>query len=559
MIKSITIIAVAAFLMTAGCSSETDLTRAIATITNEDLARQVSIVSADSFMGRQPFTKGETITIEYLAAELKRLNYEPAFGNSYFQSVPMTEILTTLKGNARIQYGKEVIELTPPDDVALTSPVTEEEIVVEASELVFAGFGIVAPEYGWNDYEELDVKGKTVVVLINDPGLYTGNPDLFKGREMTFYGRWTYKFQEAARQGAEGILIIHETEGAGYEYTIPRKSSISPRLQIDNAGSETYQCSFNGWISSASADRLFGAMGKDVKKLREEACIAGYVGFGMEATIDMTINNTVLKSSSSNVAGILKGSKRPDEAIVYSAHWDHFGIGEKENGDSIYNGAVDNGTSMAWVFEIGEAFSSLKNRPERSIMLFFPTAEEQGLIGSTYYAENPVFDNELTVACFNNDLLLPMGRMKDVMITGFGQSDLDSLVEMVAAKQDRYVMADPNSHTGMYFRSDHFPFAAKGIPAMFARGNCDSREFGKEWAAAQDADYIKNKYHRPADNYVPEEWNFDGIREDASLMFEVGYLLSNTSWFPRWKPGSEFGNIRTIDKLDNFVRENMIR
>ncbi len=549
--RNITITAVASLLLIAGCSSETDLSRAISTITNEDLARQVRIVSADSFMGRQPFTEGENITIEYLAAELKRLNYEPAFGDSYFQSVPMTEILTSINGNVSINIGKQALELTPPDDVALTSPVAKEQISVAGSELVFAGFGIVAPEYGWDDYKNLDVKGKTVVVLINDPGLYTGNTDLFKGRAMTYYGRWTYKFLEAARQGAEGILIIHETEGAGYEFTIPRKSSLSPRLHIDNAGVETYQCSFNGWLSASSADKLFAAMGKDVKKLREEACVMGYVGFKTGATINLTITNTIKKSSSSNVAGVLRGSIRPDEAIVYSGHWDHFGVGEKENGDSIYNGAVDNGTTMAWVFEIGEAFSSLKNRPERSIMLFFPTAEEQGLIGSTFYAENPVFDNELTVACFNNDMLLPIGRMKDVMITGFGQSDLDSLVEMVAVKQDRYIMADPNPHTGMYFRSDHFPFAAKGIPAMFARGNCDSREKGKEWAVAQEADYITNKYHRPADNFIPQEWNFDGIREDASLMFEAGYILANSNWFPGWKPGSEFGNIRKRDKISN--------
>jgi len=542
--RNITITALALLLLIAGCSSETDLSRAIATITNEDLARQVRIVSADSFMGRQPFTEGENITIEYLAAELKRLNYEPAFGNSYFQSVPMTEILTSLNGNVLINLGKQTLELTPPDDVALTSPVAKEQVSVAGSELVFAGFGIVAPEYGWDDYKNLDVKGKTVVVLINDPGLYTGNPDLFKGREMTYYGRWTYKFQEAARQGAEGILIIHETEGAGYEFTIPRKSSLSPRLQIDNAGIETYQCSFNGWLSAASADRLFSALGKDVSKLREESCVAGYVGFKTGATINLNITNTIKKSSSSNVAGVLRGSKRPEEAIVYSGHWDHFGVGEKENGDSIYNGAVDNGTTMAWVFEIGEAFASLKNKPERSIMLFFPTAEEQGLIGSTYYAENPAFDNDLTVACFNNDMLLPIGRMKDVMITGYGASELDDMVIKAAAAQDRYVVGDPNAHTGMYFRSDHFAFAKKGVPSLFARGNTDSREFGKDWAAKQEQDYIVNRYHRPADNYVPEEWNFEGIREDAKLAFQVGYELATTDYFPAWKPGSEFKDLR---------------
>jgi len=538
-------------IIMAGCSNQTELSNALATITNEDLARQVSIVAADSFMGRKPFTEGETLTIEYLASELKRLNYEPAFGDSYFQSVPMTEILTVLNEPAKVHIGKSVIELFAPDDIAITSPKSEEHVRIMSSELVFAGFGIVAPEYGWDDYKDLDVKGKTVVVLVNDPGLYTGNNELFKGREMTYYGRWTYKFQEAARQGAEGILIIHETEGAGYEYTIPRKSSISPRLQIDNSSEGTFQCSFNGWISAPTADKLFNSIGKNVDEIRKQSCINGYSGFNTGITLDMSITNSVKRSSSSNVAGILRGSVRPGEAIVYSAHWDHFGIGEKEDGDSIYNGAVDNGTSIAWVFEIGEAFSSLEKRPERSIMLFFPTAEEQGLIGSTYYAANPSFDPELTVACFNNDLMLPNGKMKDVMITGFGQSDLDSLVGIVAVKQDRYILADPNSHTGMYFRSDHFPFAASGIPAMFGRGNCDSRENGTDWAAAMEAEYINNKYHRPADNYVADTWNFDGIREDAELMFETGYILSNSTWFPKWKPDSEFSRIRVRDRISN--------
>ncbi|MBE0676215.1 MAG: M28 family peptidase [Bacteroidales bacterium] len=546
------IIVVAVILMAVSitrCSNQQQPGKALQTITFEDLARHVSIVAADSFLGRQPFTAGEEITINYLASELERMNFSPAFNGSWFQEVPMTEILTSLNGPALVRAGDKTMEFIAPDDIALTSPIESEAIKVQSSELVFAGFGIVAPEYGWNDYRDIDVKGKTVVVLINDPGLYTGNTDLFKGREMTYYGRWTYKFEEAARQGAKGILIIHETEGAGYEYTIPRKSSLSPRLQINSNGNTSPKCEFTGWLSAGAADNLFAAIGKSVENLRAEACVQGYVGFNTGASINLDIANRLKKSSSSNVAGILKGKSRPDEVIVYTAHWDHFGVGESENGDSIYNGAVDNGTSIAWAFEIAEAFSSLKERPERSILILFPTAEEQGLIGSTYYASNPVTDPENCVACFNNDLLLPIGRMKDVMITGYGQSQLDSLVEVVARKQDRYIMADPNPHTGMYFRSDHFPFAATGIPSMFARGNCDSRELGKEWAAKEEMDYINNRYHRPADNYDPFTWDFQGIMEDAALMFEVGYKLANSSLFPRWNDNSEFKSRR---KRDNY-------
>jgi Zn-dependent M28 family amino/carboxypeptidase len=264
----------------------------------------------------------------------------------------------------------------------------------------------------------------------------------------------------------------------------------------------------------------------------------------MKTQLSLTIVNKIIYNTSTNVAGVLRGTSRADECIVYTAHWDHFGIGEKEKGDSIYNGAVDNGTSMAWALEIGEAFSGLKKRPVRSVLILFPTAEEQGLLGSQYYTEHPVFPMDKTVACFNNDLMLPIGRMKDLMITGYGQSDLDDLLAEAAGEQDRYIVKDPNSQTGMYFRSDHFPFAKKGVPSAFARGNTDSREHGKEWAAKMEKDYIDNRYHRPGDNYEPGNWDLNGIAEDARLEFIAGYKLASTDYFPKWKQGSEFENIR---------------
>lgn len=525
------------------CSNK-DLERGENSITNSELLEYAKNLGSDEFMGRKPFTEGEKITVNYLADELKKIGFEPAFNGSYFQPVPMVEISSLPEGKATIISAGKSLELSAPDDIAVTSPRLSAKTEVKNSELVFAGFGIVAPEYNRNDYAGLDVKGKTVVVMVNDPGLYTGDTTYFKGREMTYYGRWTYKFEEAARQGAEGILIIHETEGAGYQYTIPRKSSISPRLYMQSADSNKTLCAFTGWISAESADNLFSTINIKVAELRKEACKKDFKGFPMNSKISLVISNTFRFNTSTNVAGILKGSARPDENIVYSAHWDHFGIGEKENGDSIYNGAVDNGTSMAWVFEIGEAFSGLSKRPERSVVLFFPTAEEQGLLGSQYYAENPPLPIDKTVACFNNDLMLPNGKMKDVMITGFGQSTLDDMITEAAKRQDRYVVKDPNAHTGMYFRSDHFPFAKMGVPSAFARGNTDSREFGKEWAAKMEKDYIDNKYHRPSDNYEPEKWNMDGIAEDARLQFYVGYQLVTSEIFPEWKATSEFKDIR---------------
>jgi Zn-dependent M28 family amino/carboxypeptidase len=361
---------------------------------------------------------------------------------------------------------------------------------------------------------------------------------------MTYYGRWTYKFEEAARHGAEGILIIHENEGAGYQYTIPRKSSISPRLCMESPDSNMTQCAFTGWLSAASADSLFNGLGYSVAELRKAACNNEFRGFNMKTRISLSISNKTRHSTSTNVAGILKGSSRADECIVYTAHWDHFGIGEKENGDSIYNGAVDNGTSIAWALEVGRAFAGLKTKPLRSVLILFPTAEEQGLLGSQYYTENPVFAMDKTVACFNNDMMLPIGRMKDLMITGYGQSYLDEMLAEAAGKQDRYIIRDPNSQTGMYFRSDHFPFAKKGVPSAFARGNVESREHGREWAGRMEMDYLDNRYHRPSDNYEPEKWDLNGIAEDARIVFYAGYRLATSDYFPLWKPGSEFRNIR---------------
>ncbi|HUS87562.1 MAG TPA: M28 family peptidase [Bacteroidales bacterium] len=526
------------------CATDNDFEASYSSINNDDLARYVRTLASDDFMGRAPFTPGEKITVDYLAGELQNLGFDPVFDGSYFQEVPMVEITSIVNNPVIISTGSKEIMLNTPDEIAITSPRISEDIDIEGSEMVFAGFGIEAPEYGWNDFADLEVEGKTIVVLVNDPGLYTGDKDLFKGREMTYYGRWTYKFEEAARRGAAGVLIVHETEGAGYPYDIPRKSSLTPNLFMATDNGNEEHCLFTGWLTAESAKVLFDELGYDIDELRMDACRADFRGFNMETSIKLSVNNSLSYNSSMNVAGVLRGKIRPDEVIVYTGHWDHFGIGEKENGDSIYNGAVDNGTTMAMMFEIGEAFARLEETADRSIMLFFPTAEEQGLLGSMYYVENPSFSIEKTVACINNDLVLPIGKMKDVMVTGWGQSDLDNLLEEAAKKQDRYIFPDPNAHTGMYFRSDHFSFAKKGVPSMYVRGNCDSREFGKEWAAKMEADYINNKYHRPSDNYEPGIWDMDGIVEDAQIAFEIGYKLAMSEYFPRWKEGSEFKSLR---------------
>ncbi|MFZ2286141.1 MAG: M28 family peptidase [Bacteroidales bacterium] len=530
-------------LLVASCSGGDELRKAADTIIADELRQYTMTLGADSFMGRKPFTSGETVTVTWLSAELERIGFRPAFGESWYQEVPMVEITTLVDGKVLITSGKEKIELSAPDDVAIESPSMKQMVVLDEIPMVFCGFGIVAPEQGWNDYAAVDVKGKCAVVLVNDPGLYTGDTTLFKGRQMTYYGRWTYKYDEAARQGAAAIIIIHETVGAGYDYSIPRKSSTLPGLYMEQTEGEPAPCPVTGWFTAESAARILGARGYDVEKLRNEACRRGFRGFDLGSSISMKLVNSHVKSSSVNVAGILPGSRHPEECVVITAHWDHFGIGEAENGDSIYNGAVDNGTTMAWALEIGEAFASMKKRPERSVMLLFPTAEEQGLLGSSWFAAHPPVEPRNIIACFNNDMLLPIGRMKDIMVTGYGQSELDDMLAEAAAVQDRYLLPDPHPETGMYFRSDHFPFARIGVPSLFARGNCDSREFGKEWTAEKEKEYLTEMYHKPADNYYPE-MNFEGIEEDARAIFEVALKIVTSDKRPAWKPGSEFANIR---------------
>lgn len=517
--------------------------KAASTITADELREYTRTLGDDSFMGRKPFTAGESVTVRYLAGQLEEIGFEPAFGDSWYQEVPMVEITTEVANPVIITAAGMKMELAAPDEIAVESPAQKEIVSLVNVPMVFCGFGIIAPEYGWNDYENTDVRGKCVVVMVNDPGLYTEDTTLFKGRQMTYYGRWTYKYDEAARQGAAAILIIHETTGAGYDYSIPRKSSLSSSLFMEQQETGNIPCEITGWLRGDAAEKLFAGLGYDVGTLRGEASARGYRGFDMGASISVTAKNTLTHNSSVNVAGILRGSGSPEESIIITGHWDHFGIGEKENGDSIYNGAVDNGTTMAWAFEMGEAFSSMKKRPERSIIILFPTAEEQGLLGSSFFAANPPLPAHNIIACFNNDMMIPMGRMKDMMVTGYGQSELDDMLAEAVAKQGRYILPDPSPETGMYFRSDHFPFARIGVPSLFARGNCDSREYGLTWAAEKEQEYLKTRYHKPADNYYAE-MDFDGIREDAMVTFEVAWRIANSDIRPRWKPQSEFAGIR---------------
>jgi len=470
------------------------------------------------------------------------LGLKPANGNSYFQDVPLVEISSAPLGNLQINSGKKGYSLSFPEEFVAISWQIKDEIKLENSELIFAGYGIVAPEYNWNDYKNIDVEGKTVVVLVNDPGFVTKDNGFFKGRTMTYYGRWTYKYEEAARQGADGVLIIHQTEPAGYPWNVVRNGALIPDLHLVPNDNYSSRCKLEGWLTFDAAKTLFKNAGVDFS-ITEKAAERDFEAIALNSSISLTIESKQQYKTTKNVMALLEGSKRPDEVIIYSGHWDHLGIGLKIDGDSIYNGAVDNGTTLAWMLEIAEAFINLKTKPERSIMFFAPSAEETGLLGSSFYVENPLFPMEKTVANINNDLMLPYGKMRDVMITGFGQSELEDYVEEAAKTQGRYILPDPNPHTGMFFRSDHFSFVKKGVPSLFVRGNNDSWGHGKEWMAKKELAWLKNNYHKPTDQYN-EDWDLTGVADDAKLLFRVGYKLSNESHFPKWKDGSEFKGIR---------------
>jgi len=533
---------VAVILGISSCTS--DYEKAESTINSNDMSRIVKEFSSDEFLGRKPFTIGEEKAVDFLIKEYKRIGLEPANNGSYIQEVPMVEVTDIPDERMKIKFWNSAVELKYKDDFVAFSKQLVDEINIKNAPLVFAGYGIVAPEYNWNDYKGIDVKGKVVVVLVNDPGFGSDDKSFFKGNEMTYYGRWTYKYEEAARQGAKGLLIVHETEPAGYPWSVVLNGAVIPKLYLQPDDNYLSMCALEGWLTLGAAKDLFSMAGLNFDEIKENAKKPGFKAISLRSNLNFHMLSKHRFATSKNVIGILPGTTRADEVIIYSSHWDHLGTGPSANGDSIYNGAVDNGTTTAWMLEIAEAFANLEKKPARTIMIFSPTSEEQGLLGSKYYAENPVYPLNKTVANINNDLLLPFGPYNDIMITGFGQSELDDYIAKYAPEYGRYILPDPNPHTGMYYRADHFSFARVGVPALFARGNCDSREHGKDWALKKEKDWLNNNYHKPADQYDPQTWTFDGIVEDAQIMFRLGYDLANSDYFPKWKEGSEFKEIR---------------
>ena len=523
-----------------GCSGkESDVRQAETAITTEGLGRHISMLASDDLTGRKPLTPGEEKSINYIRSEFQKTGLEPAFGASYFQEVPLVEI-TYNPTDLKVQSGKEVFSLKVNKDFVASGQQITEKITLEHSPLVFAGFGIVAPEYEWNDYKDIDVKGKTVIVVVNDPGFFTKDSALFNGNAMTYYGRWTYKYEEAARQGAAGVLIVHEDTAAAYPWSVVETGANTDKLYIDSEDNYMSRCKLEGWLTRAAATALLAKSGQDYEKIKMAACKKDFKAIPLNADISLTMNNTYRKAVSHNAGAMLKGTEKPDECIVYTAHWDHLGIGKAIDGDSIYNGAMDNASGVAALLEIAKAYKLLKDKPACSVLFLSVTSEEAGLLGSHYYVQHPVIPMDKTLANITIDGLGFYGKTKDVQITGYGLSQLDDYVKEAAAAQGRYVIPETHPEYGGFFRSDHLFFAFAGVPVVYLSSGDDLP--GMDRAAAHkmiDENFMK-KYHKPMDEYHPESDDLSGAVDDTRLMFMIGYKLAKEGRYPLWNENSPY-------------------
>ena len=518
---------------------------ALPSLDQATLEKHMKALSSDEFLGRMPCTDGETKTINYLTQALQNANVSPGNNGSFLQDVPLLDINTTMETNLEITSSNNSLSLKPGTDFVINTERKTSALSLEDSELVFCGYGIVAPERDWNDYEGLDMKGKTAVVLVNDPGYGGDDPDFFKGDVMTYYGRWTYKYDEADRQGADGLLIIHETSSAGYPWFVVQSSWTGSQQGL--AGMDrSNDCGVKGWISLDAAKSLIDLSGQDLGDLIQKARKPGFKPVPLNAKASATISSEYEECISKNVIGIVEGTKYPDEYVLYTAHWDHIGVGKVVNEDSIYNGALDNASGTSTVLAIAENFAKSDQKPERSVVFLFVTAEEQGLLGSEYYAENPIYPLAQTVANLNMDGVNPAGLMNDLTIVGMGHSEMDDIAEAAAQKQNRYVMNEQEPEKGFFFRSDQFNFAKKGVPVLYGEGGYDHREKGKEYAKEFKEKYTAERYHAPADEFVLEDWNFEGMLQDGALYQDIGLRLANSQEWPQWKEGSEFSRPKTV-------------
>ncbi len=508
----------------------------------EDIARRIEMLSSDAFGGRGPGSEGETLTIDYLIDEFKRMGLAPGGeGGAWTQAVPMVELTPQASPASNyVSDGGGTTTLMHGRDVVLWSSLMEGDITVSSSDVVFAGYGIVAPEFGWNDYDGLDVQGKTVLVMVNDPGFATKDSSLFRGHAMTYYGRWTYKFEEAERQGAAACLIIHQEEAAGYGWTVVDQSWSRPQLQLGGDVRDR-NLKVSGWIEGSAAAALVEAGGQDLVALGAAASKGGAKPVALEGVrFSAGFGNRMGRVRSSNVLASIKGSTKPNEFVLVCAHWDHLGTREgSSQEDNIYNGAVDNASGTAAMLELAEAIAAQPIPPARSILFLVTTAEEKGLLGSKYYAANPVVPLAKTVCGLNIDVANTLGEMKDIIVVGYGASELDQDLAAMARAQGRTIVPEATPEKGFYFRSDHFSLAKVGVPMMYTETGTTSVEHGQEWVTRQKADFTRKRYHKLSDEYNPD-WDLRGAAQDVRLFHGLVNLWANDPRGREWSPDSEF-------------------
>jgi len=509
-------------------------------------AHHLSTLASDEFEGRAPGTRGERLTLEHLVSAYQSLGLEPGYGDDYLQPVPMVEQTNAHRSELAFVTGDEAWQLVYPEQMIINSRLLGEQVHgVADSEVVFVGYGVNAPEYGWNDYAGLDVTGKTVIILVNDPGFATGDASRFNGRAMTYYGRWTYKYEEAARQGAAAALIVHDTEPASYPWEVVTNSWSMPQFELGVANDEPV-LTLEGWITLDGARELFARNGEDFDAHTSRAAQPGFEPVPLGTTLTAEVRNRVREGTSYNAVAKLTGTERPEEVVIYLAHWDHLGRSLNIPGSAgLYNGAVDNASGTAGLLEIARMYAEA-GAPERSVMFLAVTLEEYGLLGSRYYANFPIMPTNQTVAAINMDAMTLIGPTEDVVVVGYGSSELEDLLKQAVVTQGRQVVPEPTPEGGFYYRSDHFNFARVGVPALYAKGGVIHRELGEAYGMEAAREYRDLRYHKPADEVQPD-WDYRGVIEDLQLLYVVGRAVADSEQWPQWYDGNEFKAIRDRD------------
>ncbi|MDR7133129.1 Zn-dependent M28 family amino/carboxypeptidase [Lysobacter niastensis] len=521
-----------------------------AAINAADFGEMVKQLASDEFEGRGPGSPGEEKSVEYIKAQFERLGLKPGNNGSYFQTVPMVQTTADETTVLKLDVKGQPRELKFGSDMVIGTRTGKPEVKIDASDLVFVGYGVNAPEQKWNDYAGVDVKGKTVMMFVNDPGFHSQDEKLFEGKRMTYYGRWTYKFEEAARQGAAAALIIHDNEGASYGWDVVKNSWSGAQFDLPAKDDPDPRLPVQGWISGDTARRLMSDLGQDLDKLYQAANKPGFKAIPLQAKLSVDLKSQISEKSSRNVVALLPGAKRPDEAIVYMAHWDHLGNHAHEADehgassasaadDVIYNGAIDNATGVAGILEIAEAFSKQTPPPDRSLLFLAVTLEESGLLGSKYYVAHPAVPLDKTVAVINLDAMPVIGKARDMTVVGYGSSQLEDILKRVADGQGRVLHPEATPQDGFYFRSDHFNFAKAGVPALYAKGGDDLIEGGTAAGRLAQVDYRDNRYHKPADEY-DAGWKMDGVVQDLEALYSVGRDLAGSEKWPTWYEGNAF-------------------